>query len=46
MGPFREHQNSECHKEAVEKLIILPKTSTPVQDLLSSQSLKVFSVEV
>ena len=39
-APLRAHQNSECHREAIEKLVILPKTSTPVQNLLFSQSVK------
>ena len=33
---FRHHENSLCHKEAVEKLLILPATTTDVGELLSS----------
>ena len=31
------HEASGCHKEAVEKLIVLPATTTPVEEMLSSQ---------
>ena len=38
-GPrgFSKHQSSDCHKEAVEKLVTIPETTGHVGELLNSQ---------
>ena len=33
---FRQHERSLCHKEAVEKLLTLPATTTDIGEMLSS----------
>ena len=37
MRVMGRNEASGCHKEAVEKLIVLPATTTPVEEMLSSQ---------
>ena len=34
---FKRHESSECHKEAVEVLIVLPCSCPDVGEMLSSQ---------
>jgi hypothetical protein len=34
---FKKQEKSECHREAVEMMIVLPKTTRNVGELLSQQ---------
>ena len=34
---FQKHQQSHCHREAIEVVIVLPKVSTDVGELLSRE---------
>ena len=35
---FRKHEQSKCHKDAVQVMIVLPKTTRNIGDTLSNEN--------